>query len=458
MSELFSTYPWRHWAKHRPDATAIKTLSGGIDWCSLATQIDGCHQYLAQMTHTSVSDGSARVWGTKSPNHLSLLVLLFACCERGELLLCTNPRFTTTQCAEIEVAMGVTVTWLDIAPLTAHLATSTPCSVTSLKAWDPARALTLTLTSGSTGTPKAVVHSPQTHLYSAEGLLSRLPFEYGDDWLLSLPLFHISGMAIVWRWLLKGAQLTIPGEDALASLSLVTHASLVPTQLQRFLLQNQIHQLKQVLLGGAAIPVELVSAAKQQGIACWCGYGMTEMASTVTMKPADKSAGVGTVIPRREMTLQGGEICLKGETLCLGYLRHGQIDSVTGPDGYFYSKDLGESCDGELFIRGRKDNMFISGGENIQPESIESILMQVDEIKRVMVLPIADQEYGSRPVAIVDASTFSSQHWHQWALLHLPGLLRPYRYYPWPQGVEQGGIKPSRREMAKWLQNTLMEE
>lgn len=74
---------------------------------------------------------------------------------------------------------------------------------------DIERAATLTLTSGSTGSPKAVVHSISAHLYSAEGVCELMQFEKSHSWLLSLPLFHVSGQGIIWRWLLKGATLYV---------------------------------------------------------------------------------------------------------------------------------------------------------------------------------------------------------------------------------------------------------
>lgn len=94
----------------------------------------------------------------------------------------------------------------------------------------------MTLTSGSTGLPKAAVHSANAHLASAAGVLALMPFAAGDDWLLSLPLFHVSGQGIVWRWLLAGARLTVRDKQPLAQmLHGCTHASLVPTQLWRLL-------------------------------------------------------------------------------------------------------------------------------------------------------------------------------------------------------------------------------
>jgi O-succinylbenzoic acid--CoA ligase len=97
-------------------------------------------------------------------------------------------------------------------------------------------------------------------------VLALMPYGEDDDWLLSLPLFHVSGQGILWRWLQAGARLTVREKQPLAqALRGCTHASLVPTQLWRLLNTHQPVALKAVLLGGAAIPVELTQQAREQG-------------------------------------------------------------------------------------------------------------------------------------------------------------------------------------------------
>lgn len=74
-------------------------------------------------------------------------------------------------------------------------------------------------------------------------------------------------------------------------------------------------------------------------------------------------------------------------------------------EGWFQTKDKAQWLDDELVIQGRLDNMFISGGENIQPEEIEKVIAQSDLVKQVFVLPQHDEEFGHRPVAIVEFHT-----------------------------------------------------
>nr|WP_086938155.1 o-succinylbenzoate--CoA ligase [Thaumasiovibrio occultus] len=448
----FNDYPWRYWAKHAPQQCALRLDDGDVTWAEIVPKVAALASKLAALPPSQVIVASGE-------NRVENLLLLLACAETHHVLLLLNPKLSDSEQQAALAQLGEFVWWSAIAPTSPSpgpdLFSDTP------RPWQPDLPLSLTLTSGSTGIPKAVVHSAQTHLASACGLLQRMPFERHDQWLLSLPLFHISGLAIVWRWLMAGAQLRLSQLPLNHVLPTVTHASLVPTQLQRFLAEKPSHQLKQILLGGARIPVALVQAAAEHNIACWCGYGMTEMASTVTMKPADDSAGVGQLIPARELRLVDGEVWLRGHTLCLGYYRDNHVVPLTNAAGWFASRDLAEwreaptTAQRELFVLGRSDNMFISGGENVQPEAIEQMLGTHPLVNQVMVLPVDDAEFGQRPVAVIDITGAEVDDWQpllfDWCQSHLPGYQRPVAFYQWPSDVANGGIKASRAVMARWL-------
>ena len=464
MSVPFTTWPWQHWAAERPDAVAIRLSDQSITWATLSSQIEIYAQGLLEQ-------GIKRdqLVAAIAPNGLPLLGLLLATMRVGARFVGLNPRASAPELQAQLAQLDCDAIWYPEGsdPLSAETSAEPVSSMLRLHlqpaeqprlvpvTWQPSRAVTLTLTSGSTGTPKAVVHSGLTHLASAAGLLAWLPFEQEDSWLLSLPLFHISGMAIVWRWLYRGAEIVVCAPDQMETLLMqVTHASLVPTQLQRVLDSDAVASLdlKQVLLGGAMIPVSLTDAARERGIECWCGYGMTEMASTVTAKRANASAGVGAVLPHREVMLQDGEVWVKGETLCLGYYRNKTVFPVS-EQAWFATKDLGHWQDEELHITGRADNMFISGGENVQPEDIERVLLAHPQISQAFVLPIDDAEFGQRPVAIVALSPDSTPYREQlvaYMQTQVAAYRRPVAYYLLPQDVA-GGIKVSRAQLAQWL-------
>ncbi|MCG7495837.1 o-succinylbenzoate--CoA ligase [Vibrio sp. Of7-15] len=457
LNDHFSCWPWEHWAQLRPSATALITEHKHFTWQQLYELVKG---YSAGL----IAQGVARhqVVAAVSANCTELIWLQLACLRVGARLVVISSSENELNLRVKLDTVGASHVWFANQELVTSgswpslkLQLKVPVSIPVT--WQPSHIASFVFTSGSTGAPKAVAHSIDNHLSSASGLLSWLPFSSQDNWLLSLPLSHVSGLAIVWRWLLVGAALTVkPKTDLLTALQGVTHVSLVPTQLQRVLDVLQANNLEiklhQVLLGGAVIPVELTSRAKQAGIECWVGYGMTELASTVTAKPADEHPGVGYVIPNRELMIKDRQIFLRGKTLCLGYFQKGAITPIVDEQGWFATRDLGEVVNGELRVIGRADNMFISGGENIYPEEIERALLSHPHILQALVFPVPDAEFGERPVAVVEASQdLVPQEVNQ----HLQTLIAKFKcpddYYTWPASLPVAGIKVARSSVQKWL-------
>ncbi|MFH0264878.1 o-succinylbenzoate--CoA ligase [Vibrio rumoiensis] len=315
----------------------------------------------------------------------------------------------------------------------------------------------IVFTSGSTGVPKAVVHAIKHHLASAQGITQSFLFGAQDAWLLSLPIYHVSGLSIIWRWLAKGAKLVIGCGDLQSDIQQVTHASLVPVQLQRLLDSGQPIPLKRVLLGGSHIPLSLTERASEQGIECWLGYGMTETASTVIAKQVDGSPSAGALLPFRKIKLQDGRIYVAGETLASGYLHHGKLTPlVTDDQPWFDTKDLGQCYQqagkpDEYIILGRADNQFISGGENIHCEEIEAVLIRHPSIKQAFIIPVEDKQYGQRPVAFIDTTEkLDPSAYQAYLLKHLDKFKCPDAYYRLPDSLMNTGIKVSRADLKNY--------
>jgi O-succinylbenzoic acid--CoA ligase len=132
---------------------------------------------------------------------------------------------------------------------------------------------------------------------------------------------------------------------------------------------------------------------------------------------------------------------VRGETLFAGYVEGAAIDRPLDTDGWFRTGDLGElDADGYLRVRGRKDNLFVSGGENIQPEEIEEVLCRLEGVEDAVVVPIPDPEFGSRPVAFVRGGRLDDPTRALEPLL--PRFKIPVAFHRWPGGVE--GMKVDR--------------
>ncbi len=336
------------------------------------------------------------------------------------------------------------------------------------------QAATVVFTSGSTGKPAAALHSYGNHYYSALGSNTNIKLAPGDRWLLSLPLYHVSGLSVLFRTALAGATVILP-QDGLSLVKniqkfLPTHISLVAAQLRQLLENAQsagfLAGMKAILLGGSAIPPVLIQKSVRLKLPVHISYGSTEMASQIctTKSGADlqELRTSGSVLPYRQMRISdSGEVLVKGKTLFLGYLQNGTVNRRVNEEGWFATGDLGY-FDGQkrLLVSGRKDRMFISGGENIQPEEIERELEELPPVRRAVVVPVRDERYGQRPAAFVQTAERQAPDENQLRDLladRLPGYKIPLRFLPWPQSVAQGmkiNLNEFEREAEKIILNT----
>lgn len=245
-------------------------------------------------------------------------------------------------------------------------------------------------TSGSSSAPKIACHSYANHFYSALGANILIPLEGNDRWLLSLPLFHIGGIAILFRWALAGTCLVISEkgrEQHVIQKEKVTHVSFVQTQLKRYD-TAALNGLKVILLGGAPLPKLTLPNI-------YPTYGLTEMSSQVITNDQ-------VLEYRKVKYAPDGEILVKGRTLFKGYYDNGALDLPLNKEGYFSTGDI-KLPDGSI---ARKDRLFISGGENIQPEEVEKALLSLPSVIAARVEGKDDPEYGKRPIAKVILRTF----------------------------------------------------
>jgi O-succinylbenzoic acid--CoA ligase len=317
-------------------------------------------------------------------------------------------------------------------------------------------------TSGSTGNPKAAVLTEKNIQASAAAANERLSFDKNSSWLLSLPLYHVGGLGIVFRVLQAGGTIVVPAqndsiEDSLEKFE-PSHISLVSTQLHRLLNSELgmrcLARCHCVLMGGSAMPKGLIHRALDEGIPIHTSYGMTETAAMTTCThPHATTAELSTSgLPLHENSLRintDGCIEVAGPSRFQGYLVGGNMIEPFTPDGWFATSDRGEFTDsGWLVIKGRVDNMFISGGENIQPETIEQALGQINGVLRSVVVPVEDDEFGFRPVAFVDAihEKFDVESIKTQLRNALPGFMVPSRIFPWPKSESDNDMKIDRLE------------
>lgn len=454
-------WPWVSRASQAPQNIALRCGGLSLTWAELVSRIDA---RAAGFYQQGVRESNCVVLrGKNSPELVIDFLALLRC---GAITLILNPALPHTQLTALIASLGAdficdrhqnTDTVQGLKSLDTTLTGSLPPDVIA----HPKRLATLILTSGSTGLPKAIAHRPVAHFASAQSVVSLLNYQADDSWLLSLPLYHVSGQGILWRWLLQGGQMVVraEGETLAQSLRGCSHASLVPTQLWRLLQSpDALPPLRDVLLGGAAIPVSLTDAARARGIRCWCGYGMTEFASTVCAKRADGKPGVGEPLSGKAVRLDDAQqIWLKGDSFAAGIWLDGGLHTLPSEEGWYPTRDKGHWQEGELVIDGRLDNLFSCGGENVQPEIIEKQLMQHPLIAECYVVPVASAEFGASPVFLIrDYDKWTAEQQKQlcdWCRTELAPFMRPAACYDLPPAEAGSGIKRARAPLTGLAQS-----
>jgi len=275
----------------------------------------------------------------------------------------------------------------------------------------PGDAHTLVPTSGSGGAPRAAILTAGNVAAAVRASAARLGTSRGDRWLLVLPLFHVGGLAILWRMAAAGGTVVLHERFDAARVAAalrrgeVTIASLVPTMLHRVLaLGGPSYPGTRVLLGGAAAAPELVDRAFAAGLVPLPTYGMTETASQVaTVDPRrawEERRTVGRPLEGVTVTIAPatGEILVDGPTVFVGYA------GASPRRGPHRTGDRGElDLAGRLVVTGRVDRMIVSGGENVVPERVEAVLSAHPAVEDAAVVGLPDPEWGEVVAALVVA-------------------------------------------------------
>lgn len=274
---------------------------------------------------------------------------------------------------------------------------------------------TITKTSGSNGESKNVLHSLYSHFASAKHVAENTKLTSDCCWALSLPLFHVSGLSIFFRSMLKNGKVFVPTKEKTSKVLVkkeITHISLVLTQLRKFIekrkIKKALRKTKAILLGGSAVSKSLMEKIKKIKIPVMFTYGSTEMASQISSTDFATPKGPkilhGKVLPGRFLKISKyGEILVGGKMLADGYVKEGEIKKIIDNNGLFRTNDVGKITQNKnLKIIKRKDSMLISGGENIQPKEIEEAIRSFYGILNVKILMKKDPKYKDRPVAFIE--------------------------------------------------------
>lgn len=285
---------------------------------------------------------------------------------------------------------------------------------------------TIIFTSGTTGRPKGAMLTYGNHWWSAMGSVLNLGLEPTDKWLACVPLFHVSGLSILMRSVIYGMTALIHErfDPELVNRAIdqdgVTIISVVSSMLGRMLDARGDRpypdSLRCVLVGGGPVPGALLERCRRLGVPVVQTYGLSETGSqVVTLSPQDAMRKLGSagrpLFPvelridtdgREAKPNEAGEITIKGPNVMAGYYKRPDATAHALRDGWLHTGDVGYVDDeGYLYVLDRRDDLIISGGENIYPAEVEAVLMAHPGVEEAAVVGKPDPAWGAVPVAFV---------------------------------------------------------
>lgn len=288
-------------------------------------------------------------------------------------------------------------------------------------------------TGGTTGVPKGVLLSNRAIEWNAINTIVSWGLTAEDKTLTYMPLFHTGGInALAIPLLLAGGQIVIGRKfEAAKVLDELNHfqitiALFVPTMYQMMIQSGHLESrtfptMKTFLSGGAPCALSIYHYFEKHQFPFKQGYGLSEAGPNNFMMPLHAAqqfkGSVGKPMVYAEIELRDeeglvieasdvpGEIWIRGPHLFSGYWQRLKETEDVFYQGWFKTGDIGiRNAEGYYTIKGRKKEMIISGGENIYPQEIETILNQLSGIDEQAVIGQLDEKWGEVPVAFVTVS------------------------------------------------------
>ncbi|MFD9131269.1 class I adenylate-forming enzyme family protein [Streptomyces bottropensis] len=277
-------------------------------------------------------------------------------------------------------------------------------------------------TSGTTSDPKGVLHTDRSLIAGGSCLAHALRLTSDDVGSIAFPYAHIGGPDYMVMLLLYGFPAVLFEHFALpAALEGyrkhgVTVAGGSTAFYSMFLAEQRkqpgvpvVPTLRLLAGGGAPKPPEVYHAVvREMGVQLTHGYGMTEVPMITMGAPDDSVENLATTEGRPPAGMEiriaaDGEVRLRGEAVCRGYLDPAQSATAFDADGFFVTGDLGHLTDsGHMVLTGRLKDVIIRKGENISAKEIEDLLHRHPAVRDVAVIGLPDAERGERVCAVVE--------------------------------------------------------
>ncbi|GAA0233472.1 long-chain-fatty-acid--CoA ligase [Cryptosporangium japonicum] len=298
---------------------------------------------------------------------------------------------------------------------------------------DPGETALMFYTSGTTGHPKGIELTGANLGQAVAAMHYLLELDTTSVALAPVPFFHVSGLGLALVAAINGAELLLRNPTSPADLCTilqeyrVSHAVAVPTVIQFLLTLPEVRTgdwsaLKYLVYGASPMPEPVLREATAVfGCKFLQSYGLTESTGGVTMlSPADhrearKLRSVGQPMPNVPVRIVDpatlvdvppgvrGEVLIGGGHVMRRYWRNpAATEAAITPDGWLRTGDGGSfDEDGYLYLHDRLKDMIVSGGENVYPAEVESVLTGHPSVAHVAVVGVPSSRWGETPLAVV---------------------------------------------------------
>ena len=332
-------------------------------------------------------------------------------------------------------------------------------------------------TSGSTGRPKGVVLSHRSHLWVLE-IRTRRPDLDAERVLVAAPLYHMNGLAMSQMTLASGGLLVLlPGFAPASYIEAastwgITALTAVPPMIAMMLQEpgllagSDLSAVCSIRMGSAPITQSLVDRVRRvfPNATITNGYGTTEAGPVVFAPHPDglptPDTGLGVAHPDVELRLVRDGALVEDEGVlemrCPAQMNayHKLPEATTRaitPDGFYITGDVfHRDRDGFFSFVGRADDMFVSGGENIYPGEVETILEAHPAVAQACVIALPDEIKGTKPAAFVvlrAGAGVSAELLQNHVLARAPAYAHPRRIWFLPSMPLAGTNKVDRKAL-----------
>lgn len=431
------------WARSRGDQPAVHV---GADAVTYRDLLHWSSRLARQLADAGVRPGD-RV-GLLSPNAIQWPAAALAILKAGAVLVPLNARLKPAETRKVADDAGISLvvsaeshadTARQAAELGDRFAVLDFGLVDRLRTGEPDvyaverpadEPLAIIFTSGSTGLSKGVILTTQTLLNIVlENTLTQEGFRPGNVALLLLPLAFTPGLVygLLMTIVLGGTLVVEPELNASRAVRLIEQHRVqalfgVPVIFESLSRAPEfdsvdLSSLQTAIVGGAAVPTDLLHRWAAKGVLLRQIYGMTEAGGVATATLQSEaldhpdSCGSGSIFTEvRVMGEDGvlagpgdhGEIVVRGPLVTPGYWGDPETTAAAIRDGWLHSGDIGVSdAEGRITFVDRLKDLIISGGINISPVELETVIGKLPAVAEVAVIAVADERWGETPAAII---------------------------------------------------------